>query len=174
MAHTISKTAQAYTSASTSINSTKVPAVFRKVNWAPNEINLDYGGGKFDTATEYLRAKKVGNIIIDPYNRTEEHNREAEAEVLYLGGADSATLSNVLNVIDSEFARFQCLHEVRRLMKTNAPIYITVYEGDRSGVGKMTKKDCWQNNRKLHDYLDEVRFVFGKAFITNGMIVAYR
>jgi len=36
-------------------------------------------------------------------------------------------------------------------------IYVTVYEGDRSGKGKVTR-DGWQENRKLASYLDEVRY----------------
>ena len=57
---------QRYTSAKTSINSTKVPSLFNKISWVPDTNNLDYGGGKFNTATNYLASKKVRNIIFDP------------------------------------------------------------------------------------------------------------
>ena len=61
---------QNYTSANTSINSTKVPAVFRKADFCKGTVNLDMGGGKYDTATEYLEGKGVENLILDPYNIT--------------------------------------------------------------------------------------------------------
>ena len=40
-------------------------------------------------------------------------------------------------------------------------LYITVYDGDRSGIGRITKTDkngsaaCWQENRKYKDYIPE-------------------
>ena len=35
------------------------------------------------------------------------------------------------------------------------PVYVTVYEGDKSGVGRETKKDCWQRNEQLIFYLSK-------------------
>lgn len=164
--------AQTYTSANTSINKGKVPAIFRKIRWRDG-VNLDLGGGKFDTATDYLWDNHgIINLIIDPYNRSAEENESNENLITLWGGADSCTISNVLNVIDSAEARLVLLLKARRDLKPLAPIYISVYEGDRSGIGRQTGHDQWQNNRRLRDYLGEVLEVFPDAVIRNGMICA--
>ena len=66
---TINELPQEFTSAKTSINKNKVPALFKLAVFKPDTVNLDYGGGKFDTATEYLKKFNVTNLIYDPYNR---------------------------------------------------------------------------------------------------------
>lgn len=59
--------AQRVTSAKTSIN--HIPSLFKKIKWVPFTRNLDLGGGKFLTATEYLdKVHKVTNLIYDPFN----------------------------------------------------------------------------------------------------------
>lgn len=37
-----------------------------------------------------------------------------------------------------------------------AALLITVYEGDRSGTGRQTAADSWQENRRTADYMDEI------------------
>lgn len=52
-------------------------------------------------------------------------------------------------------------------------LLITVYEGDKSGKGKRSKTDCWQENRRVADYLEEVEQATGyKARIENSVIIA--
>ncbi len=67
---------QKYSSKDTSINSAKVPAIFRKIDWTDltSQKNIDIGGGKYDTATEYLMQYGVSNIIYDPFNRSFNDN----------------------------------------------------------------------------------------------------
>lgn len=158
---------QAYTSAATSINATRVPAVFRTVNWNPGTVNLDYGGGRYDTAIEYLRERQVVNLIYDPYNRPKEHN----AQVLAAAPFDTATLSNVLNVIAEPEVRQEVLRHVRSLLRPGAPVYITVYEGDGAGQGRATKAG-YQLNRRTADYLPEVREVFPSVVRRGRVIIA--
>lgn len=79
-----------------------------------------------------------------------------------------ALCSNVLNVVKERSIRDLILRELRRL----APlVYITVYEGNGTGVGKVSKKDCWQENRKLADYTNELKSVFRNVTIKNGMAI---
>lgn len=163
---------QNFTSANTSINSAKVPAVFSKAPFDAGTFNLDLGGGRFDTATEYLLERGVINMIYDPYNRTKEHNDCVMVCLKAAGGADSCTISNVLNVIDDDEARLEVLDLARYCLKPDGVCYITVYEGDRSSIGKQTGKDQWQNNKPLKGYLQEAKTVFPKAYIKNGMIIA--
>ena len=165
---------QTITSAATSINAGRVPAVFKKVKtWRPGAVNVDLGGGRYDTAAEYLMHEYgAHNMVIDPYNRTPEHNNSVTWLLSMRGGADSCTISNVLNVIRELEARRDVLRTARELVRSGTPIYITVYEGDGSGTGRQTGADSWQENRKLRSYLEEVREIFPGAQVRGGMIIA--
>lgn len=167
----VQDTNQKYTSAKTSINSSKLPAIFNMINLQPGTINLDFGGGKFDNVAEYLADKDITNLVYDPYNRSSEHNKEVIAQVKANGGADSATISNVLNVIAEEAARNIVLNNVYRLTKPDATIYITVYEGDSSGNPGETKSG-YQLNRKTADYMEEIEKVFPNVVRKGKLIIA--
>lgn len=168
----LSQVPQQYTSKDTSINTSKVPAVFKMVSWIPGTINLDYGGGKADTATEYLAEKEVTNLIYDPYNRSSEHNRSVIQTIRSNGGADTATCSNVLNVIKEEEARLNVLKNIRKLLKSSGTAYITVYEGKGTGEAKQSQDDAYQLHRKTADYLDEIHKVFPDATRKGKLIIA--
>jgi hypothetical protein len=57
-------------------------------------------------------------------------------------------------------------------LKPGGRLFISVYPGDNSGVGKQTKKDSWQRNEKLKAYLKTVHAVFPNAGIQKGVIHA--
>lgn len=160
---------QEYTSKNTSINSTKLPKIFSLVHFDSGTTNIDYGGGKFDNATEYLSKMDVRNYIYDPYNRTEEHNRKVIDLINERGGADTATCSNVLNVIKEPEIRQNILENIKRLVKPEGNIYITVYEGSGDGNETPTKAG-YQLNKKTEDYLEEIRRVFPNA-IRKGKLI---
>lgn len=165
---------QSYTSANTSINKNKLPKLFGKLMFWPDQVNLDYGGGKYDNVTEWMWTFfHASNLVYDPFNRSKEHNKMVEDYVI-ANHVDSVTMSNVLNVIDSQEARIAALLAAKEALKPERPLYITVYEGDRSGIGKTTKDDCYQQNKPLRWYLPEVEAVFGNARIRNGMIIAIK
>lgn len=168
----ITSPAQKYTSAATSINSSKTPAVFSLVNFKPDTINLDYGGGRFDTATRMLANKGVTNLIYDPYNRSKDHNEKVIETIEQNGGADTATCSNVLNVIEEENVRRVVLQNIKKLLKPHEGVaYITVYEGNGSGEGAETKAG-YQQNKKTAEYVSEVEAVFGNAQRRGKVIIA--
>ncbi len=162
---------QKYSSANTSINSKKVPAIFHKVQWRKNDLNLDYGGGKYDTASEYLKTQGAVNFVYDPYNRSAVHNNKVYDLLEYF---TTCTISNVLNVIKEKEVRIAILKKLSFKLKPGTPVFITVYEGDKSGIGKETKKDCYQTNMRLKDYVPEVQEAFSSVEIQNGMIIAKR
>lgn len=152
------------TSANTSINK-RVPAVFKKVDWQEGTINLDYGCGKYpEYATQYLAEQGVINVPYDPYNYITDTPRD--------GYYDTVTLSNVLNVVEDFGERVRILQKCKWYLKRGGMLYITVYEGDGTGEGRETKPDCWQENRKLKSYYDEVMEVFylGYTKIKNGVM----
>ena len=162
---------QEYDSAATSINSTKLPAIYRMIKLEPGTVGVDFGGGKFDNAVEYLRDQDVTLCVYDPYNRSAEHNRGVLRTLRANGGADFAINSNVLNVIKEPEARKGVLENIKKITKSGAPIYITVYEGRGDAKERVTKSG-YQLNRKTADYLEEIQEVFPDAKRKGKLIVA--
>ena len=145
------KIKQKYRSAKTSINSNKVPAVYnlRKKQLKDKSV-IDIGGGKYDTAKEWGKENGTDVNIYDPYNRTEEENEMVLNRKRY----DVSIISNVLNVIfESEIRRELVLLAVEK----SPVVYITVYEGNGSGIGEQSQDDCWQENRKTKEYVEEIQ-----------------
>ena len=165
--------AQEFTSANTSINSARLPAIFNMggVHFNPDTINLDYGGGKFDNATDELASKGVTNLVYDPYNRSASHNSEVIKTIKEHGGADTATCSNVLNVIKEPAARTVVIRNIYKLLKPNGVAYFTVYEGTGKGDEGPTKAG-YQLNKKTADYVEEISSVFPSVSRRGKLIVA--
>lgn len=153
---------QEYDSAATSINSNKLPAIYKMVNFEPGKVYLDFGGGKFDNGVYFVKDKGATLLVYDPYNRSDEHNKQVLAELKENGGADAGLNSNVLNVIKEPEARLAVLRNLRRMVKPGGDIYITVYEGTGKGDEGPTKAG-YQLNRKTEGYMDEVRQIFPDA-----------
>lgn len=163
---------QEYTSKNTSINGNKLPAIFKLVHFNPGTTNLDYGGGKFDNVTEYLEDMGVTNLVYDPFNRSVQHNRDVLSRVRKQGGADTVTISNVLNVIQEESVRKDILIRTSKLVKPGGNVYITVYEGNGSGESAPTKSG-YQRNLKTEEYLEEIKEVYPDAIRKGKLIVCY-
>ena len=150
--------AQRYTSADTSVNTGKLPYLFSHLESLvgkaekPDHFILDIGCGK---ETTHIRDKVEslgwGYIGYDPYNQDEDGQNIARI-AMSVFPISIATLSNVVNVIDDD----QAMIEAIRLGISHAISHIalvTIYEGDRTGVGRVTKRDCYQRNMKRKDYL---------------------
>lgn len=162
---------QEYDSAATSINSNKLPAIYRMVNFEPGKVYLDFGGGKFDNGVYFVKDKGATLLVYDPYNRSDEHNKQVIAELKEHGGADVGLNSNVLNVIKESQARLAVLRNLKRMVKPGGEIYITVYEGTGKGNEGPTKAG-YQLNRKTEDYMEEVQQVFPNATRKGKLIKA--
>jgi len=164
---------QEYTSKKTSINSKKLPAVFKLVKFERDSINVDIGGGKYDNANDYTKEEyNTINLVYDPYNRSKEHNDEVVRLVSKNHGADSVTCSNVLNVIKEKDVRLSVLRNCKKFLKPGKPCYITVYEGNGSGVESPTSAG-YQLNRKTKEYVSEVKEVFANVQQKGQLITAY-
>ena len=136
-------------------------------------MNLDVGGGHHEDATLYLAERKVKNVVYDHIHKSAEHNAKAISFVIGIGGSHSVTLSDVLNVIPSWRDRDAVLYYSKFLARKSAPIYIGVYEGDKSGVGKMTRKG-WQANLELGEYEKAIANRFEIVSIKDGVITAIK
>lgn len=147
---------QQYSSANTSINSKRLPKIYSLINIGKNTTVLDYGCGKF------FDSYNLGDNFYgyDPYNR----NNPDVLNRTY----DIALCSNVLNVIKEREVRLDVL---RRLKGLARKVYITVYEGDRSGKSRVSKEDCYQLNWSRGNYIPELVAVFGAGNVSlkNGM-----
>lgn len=116
-----------------------------------------------------MREQGVNNVRFDPYNLPDEVNTLSDE---YVGKCDTSTLANVLNVIEDEDSQIEALQKSKDMLKPGGKLYISVYEGNGSGVGAQSKEDCWQNNKKLRDYVDTVKKVFEDVEQKGGMLVA--
>jgi len=160
--------AQEHTSAGTSLNqvSAGIKHAVSKGLIKPDSINVDHGGGKFDKGKEHVESSISGAKfhVHDPFNRSEEHN--AAVKKTASGNADYVGMHNVLNVIKEPEERLNAIREMKKFMKPKTGIaHITVYEGDRSGKGRISKADkgggsSWQEHRPTSSYVDEVKSVF--------------
>jgi hypothetical protein len=114
---------------------------------------LDFGGGKYSEAQEYLRSLGAVCEVYDPYNRSHEENMKALSQKY-----DLMMCNNVLNVLTDDV-----LPNVILDMKKVAQmcgvikIIVTVYERDRSGHGCYTGNNSYQRNEKTADYIDKLR-----------------
>lgn len=162
---------QEFDSADTSINSTKLPAIYKMISIPEGSVGIDFGGGKWDNAIEHIRDLGATLCVYDPYNRSKAYNKETLKTLRANGGADWAVTSNVLNVIKEPSARKAVLENISKITKSGAPIYITVYEGRGDGKEGVTKSG-YQLNRKTADYLEEIQEVFPDAKRRGKLIVA--
>lgn len=146
-------TYQNYTSADTSINNVKLPAAITKYPPEIGESVCDYGCGKY---TEHIRAQLSDTVCeyfpFDPYNQTTTVNNAARRYGCTFG-YNRIYMCNVLNVIDSEDAIKDALHRAFAWLNVGGKLIIQIYEGNKSGVGRVTKNDCYQRNEKTAVYI---------------------
>lgn len=171
---------QTVSSMNTSINTTKLPAIWGKMRLPDKNTYwlVDYGAGRYETSQNIIQylTHKFGHyngpsyIPYDPYWGGEDTNKFA----LYLldeRRVDLCVCANVLNVIDD-------VETIRDIIKdvTKAKSWIfQIYEGDKSGNGRYTKPNCWQHNKKVSEYLwifnelDLGEYYVKGNFITNDL-----
>ena len=175
---------QNYTSAATSINSTKLPAVYTRVSdsayqWA--DKLLDYGCGRY--VTHLIKYAAQHSALpddeyyhycwwygYDRYNRDTADNARALDDYAENSSARRMVFcSNVLNVVDSDEVVAGIAGFLTACAISGAAVFITVYEGDKSGIGRETKADCYQRNEKIAEYLKyfDKNFTIRKGIITN-------
>lgn len=151
---------QLFTSAETSINNTKRPAIYNKI--APNFNNaivFDYGCGKFTEHIKKFVEENGGEYYgFDKFNQPENVN-ELFYEKVHLWFNNMIPkksvfiCSNVLNVIDD----ISVIKEIFYFSTCFNFAYFAIYEGDKSGIGRQTKKDCYQRNETTVTYLNQFK-----------------
>ncbi len=150
---------QDFNSAKTSLN--QISRIHTNTKFEPNTVVLDYGGGKFDKAVEFMKSQNVLNLVYDPYNRSNEHNREVLDYIKENNGADYVVCANVLNVIKEESIIRNVLEDLDKYCKNGGIIRICVYEGNKQNDGKGNdSKNTYQRNSKTKDYEQIIRDVY--------------
>jgi hypothetical protein len=129
------------------------------------DTNLDWGGGKYDKGTEYLKKQCIINLVYDPFNRSPEHN----ASVLKTK-ADSGTLLNVLNVIPEKDERIDTIKQMMKYIKNDGKILVGIYNKNNSKKLEHTGSG-WQNNQPLTFYKDELEEAGYKISKKGGYLV---
>lgn len=164
--------AQKYSSANTSVNSKRLPALFNKLDFQKLSGNgdcplliVDFGCGKYsDTTRSLLREKYQDTIYMSylPADPTfQPDNYENLEDIVedwrktFDRGVVVCVCSNVLNVIKEDPVIWSIKN---RLFAITPFSFFSVYEGNKTGIGSHTKLDCWQRNRRIEDYID--RFYF--------------
>jgi hypothetical protein len=114
---------------------------------------LDFGGGKYSEAQEYLTLWGAECEVYDPYNRPYNENVRVLKKKY-----DLMMCNNVLNVLTDDVIMhvIKDMHTIAKLCNV-VKIIVTVYERDRSGVGCITGQDSYQRNEKIGDYIDKLR-----------------
>ena len=120
---------QTYTSAGTSINRDKLPAVFRKASFTSRTV-FDYGCGKY---IDHIRSALAGKQYLpyDPYNQPDPVNNASMSIVrraMNAGTPVDVVCSNVLNVINDEWTILTIADTIELIIeKTGGTGYVTVY-----------------------------------------------
>lgn len=143
---------------------------FKSKFFISNTVNADIGGGKFDHGTLFLKNKKIENLVFDPFNRSKEFNAIV-AQKLQNKIANTASVFNVLNVLDCQYSQDRVIALARLSLKQNGIALFQIYCGDKSGVGKQTI--CgFQANKKLFEYLPSINQHFNTIKIVDRLIIA--
>ena len=167
---------QSKTSRGTSQN--QIAATFTKNLLKPGTRNADIGGGKYDKGTNFLARKGVTNILVDRFNRSDEWNRTRQQEIDQ-NPTETATVNNVLNVIEESNARDEVIRQAAKAIKKDGTAYFLIHEGSTKkdakagdGFGRETRRDSWQNYRKTATYVPEIQKHFGNVTVKGKIITA--
>lgn len=161
---------QKYTSANTSINT--INGAYKKIvgKYPVGTSILDVGCGKYDSNKEFANQNGFAWFGIDPYNRTEEYNDGTiESMYDYTEYPSIIMLNNVCNVIAEDDILMEVLGQVYDYAGDDTDIYITIYEGDKSGIGKVTTKG-YQRNDKLINYKDYISEFFNLIDVRGNIL----
>lgn len=137
-------------------NIAKVPTGLNRAVEMGFKKVLNFGCGLgYKFHAEALKGK-IELINYDPYIP------EVAGPVSVPFDTEAVFCNNVLNVIED----IEDIKKALEQMKApGLPVYITIYEGDKTGAGRVTSRGTYQRNQKARDYivLKEAGFTFKKG-----------
>lgn len=139
-------------------------------------IVLDYGCGKgmsCDYCLDVLQAEKWYGYdkYNEPYTSLEimsEFIREVQANNNENKKNKNSviTVNNVLNVLQNIRDIREIFHfALRMISRLNCTVIFKIYEGNGTGNGKITKKDCYQRNEKTSAYENMLKEFINDTFV---------
>ena len=150
----------------------KIFTLFKRGKINIGKKNADIGGGKYNTITDWLKTKGITNYIWDRFNRSERHNDKIKAKIEN-GQSDTATISNVLNVIQERKNRIAVIATAYDTLKDGGEAFFSMYKAPTKGIrGGKTK--TYQVGENIDFYMNEIESVFGKGNVVrkNGIVIA--
>lgn len=177
---------QLITSKNTSVNTTKVPYLFNHIDWKKMQKRwgavqvFDYGcGRKIDHYLKFFQDKGIKYVGYDPYwgdGSLILKDLEIFQKMIqdYLGKSKHMPvilISNVLNVLP-EWEQVQQIHNWLN-NQTPAPCFIKVYSGKGDGIGRMSKTDCYQQNKPTWQYIQFQFETIKKDIITHQLYAQF-
>lgn len=169
---------QRYTSADTSVNTVKVPALFtnkRFLSACDLVVDtlgllsiLDFGCGRGSasdpqrtTAELSLKAIYGDSVSYDGYDLTWKPDRS-----VFYRKHTFATCSNVLNVIAEQSVR----EDIYRILSLNASMtFYYIYNSHKQGE---SKPGCYQMGKPASFYADEMSRYYQSVVVKGNMIIA--
>lgn len=141
---------QKFTSAGTSINSRNLPSAFRR--FAPLGRVLDWGCGRYSENTrEYCLSRGASEYF--PYDKFNLSDTLNDYSWIRGFNINTAYCCNVLNVIVEDDIIKDIIRIVCSRLAVGGCAIFQIYEGNKTGIGRETKKDCYQRNLKTEEYL---------------------
>lgn len=159
---------QNYTSKNTSVNGrcNKLPRLYNTITFPKGGRVVDYGCGNITTL---LENKAIADECIwygyDKYWGDEERNNDTLRELN--NHVELSVCCNVLNVIDDDE---EIKNIIETLINNSDETIIQIYEGNGSGVGKVTKEDQYQRNCKVEWYKDFISKLGYKVNVKNKLL----
>ena len=142
-----------------------------KFGFRKGSVILDYGGGRYDLAIDYMKKRGCRLVVYDPFWRSAEYNKKSLDT--FKQHPDYITCANVLNVIKEDNIVEAVVSRIRRLSRPGTIVCLSIYEGNGTGMGKRTTKG-WQRNQKMDSYLPLIRRYFPNVVKKYGVFIASR
>ncbi len=114
--------------------------------------------------------------VYNPFNRDIAHNQEAIG-LIQDGQCQTVTVANVLNIVRESHLRARVIQQAVDALTPDGTAYFGIYEGDGSGIGKVTQyvkgvPTVWQENRRTEDYLSEIAPFFQQVTRRRNVITS--
>lgn len=124
---------------------------------------LDVGGGRFDCNRNYMRRERNIDLLVwDPYNRSQSHNIQIQAEVEghKVGAVTSMSVLNVLRL----FNRLEHISTLKAALAVGGKAYFKIWSGKQPLQGTYlasVTETSYQANAYADRFLREIEIVFG-------------
>ncbi len=150
---------QSVTSKNTSVNAKKLPVgLSHAANYiSDGDVLLDYGCGRYRNGKDFVESLGAYYSGFDPFHASVAQNALAQI-LIEQNSIDVIVCSNVLNVLPEDVLVDDAIKLFIELLVGGAKVVvISIYEGDRTGLGRLTGRDRYQRNELTSAYKEKIR-----------------